>query len=163
MTLRRDNILTVLAILVLVAAIPSALVDSIEMGRVYLFSRQFLEEFPQRFTGAGRLRFILQPAMAILLGVRAGLADARAGHPPYLWGLVFHAGRRRELLRSGFAAVRNLLAMGILADIVFQVVLYSAVHPAVALLVGPVLICMPYAVSRALARRLCGWRGRTRE
>ncbi len=33
-----------------------------------LFSRQFLEELPRRFTGPGRLWFILQPMFAILLG-----------------------------------------------------------------------------------------------
>ena len=51
----------VLAILVIAIAIPFAIVDTFETGRVYLFSRQFLEELPQRFTGPGRFRFILQP------------------------------------------------------------------------------------------------------
>ena len=52
------------------------------------------------------------------------------------------------------AAIRNLLAFGIIMDIVFQVVLYHSVHPGAALLVGPILICFPYAVSRALTTRL---------
>ena len=88
--------------------------------------------------------------LAILLGVRGGLADAKAGKPPYLFGLLFAAGRRRELLRSGGAAIRTLLAMGIILDVVFQLVLYRAVHPGAALLVGPILVCFPYALSRAL-------------
>lgn len=92
--------------------------------------------------------------LAILLGVRGGLADARAGNPPYLLGLVFDAGRRRELLRSGAAAIGTLLAMGIILDVVFQLVIYHAVHPGAALLVGPILICVPYALSRALTTRL---------
>jgi len=154
MKLRRDAIVTVLALLVIAAAIPFALVDTIEKGRVYLFSWQFLEELPRRFSGPGRFRFILQPVLAILLGVRGGLADAKAGNPPYLFGLLFAAGRRRELLRSGAAAIRTLLAMGIILDVVFQLVLYRAVHPGAALLVGPILICFPYALSRALTTRL---------
>ena len=116
--------MTAVATLVIVAAIPFAILDTIETGRVYLFSRQFLEELPRRFTGPGRLRFILQPMLAVLLGVRGGLADARAGAPPYLLGLLFHAGRRKELLRSGAAAISTLLAMGIILDVVFQLVLY---------------------------------------
>ena len=136
MTLRRETIVTALAILVIAAAIPYAILDTIETGRVYLFSRQFLEDLPRRFTGPGRFRFILQPMIAILLGVRGGLADAKAGNPPYLLGLLFHAGRRRELLRSGAAAIRTLLAAGIILDVVFQLVLYRAVHPGAALLVG---------------------------
>jgi hypothetical protein len=154
LTLRRDTIVTVLAFLVIAIAIPFAVIDTIETGRVYLFSRQFLEELPRRFTGPGRLRFILQPIVAIVLGIRGGLADAKAGNPPYLFGLLFGAGRRRELLRSGVAAIRNLVAMGIIMDIVFQLVLYRSVHPGAALVVGPILICFPYAVSRALTRRV---------
>jgi hypothetical protein len=154
MTLRRDTIVTVLAVLVIAAAIPFAIMDTIKTGRVYLFSRQFLEELPQRFTGPGRFRFILQPMIAIVLGIRGGLADAKAGNPPYLFGLLFGAGRRRELLRSGAAAISTLLAMGIILDVVFQLVIYHSVHPGAALVVGPILICLPYALSRALTTRL---------
>ena len=152
--LRRENIVTALALIVIAATIPFAIMDTIETGRVYLFSREFLEELPQRFTGPGRLRFILQPVLAILLGMRGGLADARAGNPPYLFGLIFHAGRRRELMQSGVAAISTLLAMGIILDVVFQWVLYRSVHPGAALVVGPILICIPYSVSRALTNRL---------
>jgi fumarate reductase subunit D len=56
---RRDAMVTALALLVVAIAIPFALMDTIETGRVYVFSRQFLEELPQRFIGPGRLRFIL--------------------------------------------------------------------------------------------------------
>jgi hypothetical protein len=143
-----------LAFLVIVTALPFAIVDTIETGRVYLFSRQFLEELPQRFTGPGRLRFILQPAVAIALGIRGGLADAKAGNPPYLFRLFFGVGRRRELLRSGVAVIRNLVALGIIMDIVFQLVLYHSVHPGAALLVGPIFICFPYVLSRALTTRV---------
>ena len=157
MTLRRETLVTVLALLVIAIAIPFAIVDTIETGRVYVLSSQFLEELPRRFTGPGRLRFILQPMVAIVLGIRGGLADAKAGNPPYLYGLLFGTGRRRELLRSGVAAIRNLLALGIIMDIVFQLVLYRSVHPGAALLVGPILICFPYALSRALTNRGARW------
>jgi hypothetical protein len=156
MRLRRETVVTVLALLVIAAAIPLAIKDTIETGRVYVFSRQFLEELPRRFTGPGRFRFIMQPTLAILLGIRGGLADAKAGKPPYLFGLLLGAGRRRELLRSGAAAIRTLLAAGIVLDVVFQLMIYHAVHPGAALLVGPILICAPYALSRALTTRLAG-------
>ena len=104
MTLRRETIVIALALLLIAAAIPFAISETIEKGRVYLFSRQFLEELPQRFTGPGRFRFILQPMIAIFLGIRGGLVDAKSGKPPYVFSLIFHAGRRRELLRSGVAA-----------------------------------------------------------
>ncbi|MCX6374484.1 MAG: hypothetical protein NTU88_00340 [Armatimonadetes bacterium] len=154
MTLRRATLVTGITVLVIAIAAVAAVVDTIETGRVYLFSMQFVEELPRRFTGPGRFRFILQPTLAIVLGVRGGLADARAGNPPYLFGLFFAEGHRRELLRTGVAAIRNLLAAGIIMDLVFQVVLYRSVHPGAALLVGPIFICGPYVLSRALSNRL---------
>ena len=161
MKLRRDTLVTVVASLAIAVALAPAIVDTVETGRVYLFSREFLEDLPARFTGRGRLRFILQPTIAILLGVRGGLADVRAGHPPYLLGLLIAGEKRRELLRSGLAAIRNLLAVGIILDLVFQLVLYGSVHPGAALVIGPILICAPYALSRALTNRLARWsRGR---
>jgi len=154
MKLRRENIVPVLALLVIAAAVPFAIVDTLEKGRVYLFSWQFLEELPKRFSGPGRLRFILQPLLATMLGVRAVLDDAKEGNPPYLFGLLFAGGYRRELLRSAWAAIRTLLAMGIILDVIFQIVLYQEVHPGAALLVGPILICTPYALSIGLTTRL---------
>ncbi len=79
-----------LAALVLIFAIPSAIREALESGRIYLFSWEFLSDLPARFTGPGRFRFILQPAVAILLGLRGGLADARAGRPPYLEDVLTH-------------------------------------------------------------------------
>ncbi len=158
--LRGKTIVPVLALLVIAIAIPYAIVDTIEKGRVYLFSSQFLEELPQRFSGSGRFRFILQPLLAILIGVRGGMVDAKAGNPPYLFGLLFAAGQRRVLLRSAAEAIGILLAMGIILDVVFQLVLYGEVHPGAALLIGPILICTPYALSRALTNRLARGLGR---
>jgi hypothetical protein len=155
--LKRSHITTVvtaLAVLILLAALPSAIRDTLETGRVYLFSQQFLEELPQRLTGPGRLRFVVQPLIAIVLGWRGGLSDARSGRPAYLYGLLMGGENRKELLRSGFAAVRDLIAMGIVLDAVAQLLIYGQVHPGAALVIGPVLICLPYAVSRALTNRL---------
>jgi hypothetical protein len=157
LTLRRDTIVPILAFLVIVITLPFAIRDTIETGRVYIFSRQFLEELPQRFTGSGRLRFILQPMIAIVLGIRSGRADVKTGNPPYLSALIFGAGRRRELLRHGLATISTLLAMGIIMDVIFQQILYRSVHPGAALLIGPILICFPYAMSRELTIRITRW------
>jgi len=148
-----STIVTAVAALILLAALPSAVRDTFETGRVYLFSRQFLEELPQRFTGPGRFRFILQPCVAILLGLRGGLHDARAGRQAYLYGLLMGGENRKELLRSGMAAIRDLICMGIVLDAIAQLLIYRQVHPGAALVIGPVFICVPYAVARALSNR----------
>lgn len=148
-----SNVVTAAAVLILLAAVPSAVRDTFETGRVYLFSQQFLDELPQRLTGPGRLRFVLQPLMAVVLGIRGGLGDARADRPAYLFGLILGGPDRRELLRSGLAAIRNLVAIGIVLDAAAQMLIYGQIHPGAALVIGPVLIALPYAVARAVSNR----------
>ncbi|MBO9512498.1 MAG: hypothetical protein J7549_00155 [Variovorax sp.] len=144
---------TVVAGLVLLAALPSAVVDTFETGRIYLFSHQFLDDLPQRLTGPGRLRFILQPAVAIFLGIRGGRIDAQAGRPPFLYALLTGSGERNALLRSALAAVRDLVSMSIVFDVIAQLLIYGRVYPGAAVVLGPVLICLPYAMARALTLR----------
>ncbi len=48
----------------------------------------------------------------------------------------------------------NLLLIGILLDSVSQWLIFGVSHPGAALLVGPVLIGLPYAFARALSNRL---------
>jgi hypothetical protein len=150
---RSTLVLAGLTLLVLVLSLPGALRDAFDRGGLYLFSRAFLEDLPKRLTGPGRFRFILQPLVATLLGIRSGVADARAGRPPYLLGLVTDREHRGALARDGLATVANLLLMGILLDAVFQWVILGVSYPGPALVVGPVLITTPYAVARALSNR----------
>jgi len=154
MKLTRSTIITGLAVLVLVAAIPSAVRETFERGRIYLFSWEFLADLPARLTGAGRLRFVFQPTMAILLGLRGGLADGRAGRPPYLMGLLFDPLHRREYVRTGLRNIRDLVAIGIILDVVAQFLIFRQVHPGAALVIGPLLITMPYALARAVTNRV---------
>jgi hypothetical protein len=96
---------------------------------------------------------VIQPLVATVLGIRSGMADARAGRPPYLLGLATDRKRRGELARDGLSTVVNLLLMGILLDSVFQWMILGASYPGPALIVGPVLITLPYALARALVNR----------
>lgn len=141
-------------LIVFVLSVPGTLRDMYERGGIYLFSQAFLDDIPKRLTGPGRFRFILQPLTAIVLGVLGGIADGKAKRPPYLFGLVFRDDHRRELLRSGFDRVMNLVLMGILTDAIFQWVILGTSHAGAALLVGPILIGMPYVLARALSNRL---------
>ena len=151
-------ILACLTLLVLALSLPGSLRDAFDRGGIYLFSHAFLEDIPKRLTGPGRFRFVLQPLIATLLGIRSGLADARAGRPPYLYGVLFHRDLRSELVRTGFWVVVNLLLMGILLDAVFQWIILGVSHPGAALVVGPVLIVGPYSLARALEpRRRPAW------
>jgi hypothetical protein len=145
-------VLAALTILVLLLSVP-ALREAYHRGGFYVFSRAFIEDIPKRLSGPGRFRFILQPLVATILGIRSGIADARNGRPPYLYGVLFNRKLRPELLKSGFATIVNLLLMGILLDSIFQWLILGSSYPGAALVMGPVLIAAPYSVARALANR----------
>jgi hypothetical protein len=146
--------LVVLTLLVLLLSVPGSLREAFDRGGFYLLSQAFLEDLPKRLTGPGRFRFILQPLIATILGIRSGVADARAGRPPYILGLATDREHRHQLVRDGFRAIANLLLMGILLDSVFQWMILGQSYPGAALVVGPVLITAPYAFARALSNRV---------
>jgi len=147
-------ILAGLTLLLLLLSIPGSLRDTFSRGGIYLFSQEFIEDIPRRLTGPGRFRFVIQPLIAVILGIVGGLSDARAGRPPYLYGILFHRHLRRDLVKTGFSIIVNLLLMGILLDAVFQRIIFGVTHPFAALLIGPILIVTPYAVARAFSNRL---------
>jgi hypothetical protein len=151
---RLTLVLAALTVLALALSVPGSLRDAWERGGFYLFSRQFLLDLPKRLLGPGRFRFLLQPTMAIVLGVAAGRADARAGRPPYLRALVFGGNGRGRLLRGALGDIAKLLLAGVLVDSVCQWLILGASYPGAALVVGPVLIAAPYAMARALANRV---------
>jgi hypothetical protein len=103
-------VLAGLTLPVLVLSMPGSVRESYDRGGLYRFSQAFFEDIPRRLAGPGRFRFILQPLVASVLGIRGGLADARAGRPPYLYGLLFHREERGSLLRDGvlFAALASI-------------------------------------------------------
>jgi hypothetical protein len=149
-----QNVVFALVTVVLLAAVPFSLRYAYQHGGFYLFSRQFLEDLPKRLKGPGRLRFIFQPAVAIFFGIRAGIADARAGRQPYILGVVFDSQERRALLSEAFRRLSVLIAMSILLDALSQFLILHEVFPGAALVVGPVLIALPYSLARALTNRI---------
>lgn len=155
----RGNVLNAVVVAILLAALPGALRRIIETGDLYLFSRHFLEDMLARLSGPGRLRFILQPAAAIFLGGRDGIKDAHAGNAPFLWTLLRRSQGWREQLAYAFDSTRGLVSAAILLDVISQFLIFREIHPGAALIVGPVLIALPYAVARALANRFSKGRG----
>jgi hypothetical protein len=148
-----------LVIAVLVVATPFAIAEFVRTGELYVLSHRFADDMVARLHGPGRFRFILQPTVAMVLGARDGMKDARAGNPPFIWGLVFRSSQRLGLMRSALISVRDLVAVAILLDVAAQLLIFRMVHPGAAVVLGPVLIGLPYAVSRALTNRLA--RGRS--
>lgn len=147
------NFVFALLALVFLIALPSSLRYAYHHGGFYLFSAAFLQDLPKRLTGPGRMRFIFQPAVAIFLGIRAGKSDARAGRPPYILSVITDSQHRFALMKEAFAQLSTLIGVAILLDCISQFLILRAVYPGAALVVGPVLIAIPYSISRALSNR----------
>jgi hypothetical protein len=140
-----------LTVAVLAVSVPGSLREAREHGGFYLFSIRFFEDLPKRLAGPGRLRFIVQPTLAILLGWKAGRADAKGDRPFLLRRLAHSAAERAALAKETIEGIAVLVLMGILLDSVFQWVLLGTSYPGAALVVGPVLITIPYAAARTVA------------
>jgi hypothetical protein len=152
-------VLAVLTVLSLSLSLPASLRDTWQRGGFYVFSREFLDDLPRRLTGPGWFRFVLQPAIAIALGIAAGRSDARTGRPTCPLALLLGREARGELLESAYQSIAHVVLAGILVDSVCQWLILGASYPGAALVVGPVLIAFPYARARALANRVTTPRG----
>jgi hypothetical protein len=153
-------ILAAIAIALLLVGLPGETRRSVVTAGPYLFSRQFFADMLARLSGPGRIRFILQPAVAIFFGIRDGVGDARVRRPPFLSALLFHKTYRSELLRGTLASIQVLVSVAIVLDMISQFMIFRRVHLGAALLLGPALIGVPYGVSRALANRAAREHGR---
>jgi hypothetical protein len=103
--------------------------------------------------GPGSLRFLVQPLIAIALGIRDGRLDAAAGRPPYVFGIVFVHATRREELMTGLRTLAKPLVIAVLLDALLQYIIFRSVHLWHALLAGTTLIALPYAAARGLTNR----------
>ncbi len=99
-------------------------------------------------------RLIMQPAMAVLLAIRAGLRDAREGQPPFLWTVFSHPGRRRELLLRAWSDVGNVFILALVLDSIYQVMVHSGIYPLELLLTATILAVVPYVIVRGPVTRL---------
>lgn len=114
----------------------------------------FANEVIARFTGPLGFRFIIQPLIAILLGLKDGIKDAKSGVPPYVVHFLIYPEKRWMLLRNASISVLKPITFGIITDAVAQYLIFNTVHPMQAIFVGVMIIAIPYVLSRGLINRV---------
>lgn len=107
-------------------------------------------------SGPLNFRFLLQPAVAIYLGIRSGLKDSRDGKPPFLWGVLVDRAHARwpELLRDAWQSISRLFLVAIALDCVYQIIVFHWIYPVEALVISTLLAILPYAFVRGPINRL---------
>ena len=113
-----------------------------------------VDELLGRASGPFHFRLILQPVMASLFAIRAGIRDAREGKPAFLYTFIVHADKRQKLAALAWADVGKIFILAIVLDTVYQLVVFHAFRPMQTLIVAVVLSLIPYALVRGPAMRI---------
>jgi len=117
---------------------------------------RLVEDMAGRITGPMKFRLVLQPVMAAIFAIRSGLADARAGKPPYFWALFHDPSHRAEMVKDGWKSVGKVFVLAIVLDVVYQIIVRRFVYPGEAILTAFLLAIVPYLLLRGLVGRLSG-------
>ena len=112
-----------------------------------------------RVSGPMKFRMVLQPVMASFFAIRSGLADAKAGKPPYFWGLLTHPGERAEMVKDGWKSVGKVFILAIVLDIIYQLIVLHTVYPGEMIIVAFILAILPYLILRGIVTRLARKKG----
>jgi hypothetical protein len=104
--------------------------------------------------GPMTFRFLLQPAMAALAALRDGVADAQLDRTPYLSAILYRVGRRSGRLWEGIVSTARILILGVVMDIVYQLVFLGEFYPAEAAIIAVLLAFVPYALLRGPIGRI---------
>ena len=112
------------------------------------------ENFLARPNGSLSLRFYIQPTMASLLALRAGIQDARQGRQGYLWAILTRPERRLQLLHEGWRGAMTPFLLAIALDCIYQVMTVRFVYPLELLFTATLLALVPYALLRGPFNRL---------
>ena len=102
-------------------------------------------------------RFILQPTMAGIFALRAGVKDARTGQPAYFWAVLSNPAHRRDLLRDGWKDVAKVFGIALVLDAIYQLIQLRWFYPVQALIIAFGLAFVPYLLLRGPFRRIAGW------
>jgi hypothetical protein len=108
----------------------------------------------ERPHGPFALRLILQPLMATLIAIRAGVRDSRTGRPAYGWEVIANPRERRELLREGWHELARVFTLAVLVDLIYEVIVFHRIYPGQSILVAAVLALLPYPLIRGVVNRI---------
>ena len=111
------------------------------------------ENLAGRIGGPLTPRLILQPLVAAILALRAGLEDARMGRRDHLWTLLGDP-NQRDRVRKAWTDVAKVFVVALGIDVVYQIISLRWVYPGEALIVAILLALAPYLLIRFLITRL---------
>src|SRR5277367_2280388 len=115
---------------------------------------RFATQMIARVSGPMKFRLVLQPVMASIFAIRAGLADARAGKTPYFWCLLTDPSQRADMIKDGWKSVGKVFVLALVLDAIYQLIVVHFIYPGEMIVVAFVLAILPYLIVRGLVTRV---------
>ena len=107
-----------------------------------------------RLHGPLTLRLIIQPTVATILAIRAGVKDAQEGRPPYFWTILTNPAHRHDLLQQGWKDVGKVFILAAVLDVIYQFITVRWLYPGETLITAAVLAILPYLLIRGAVTRI---------
>jgi len=107
-----------------------------------------------RVAGPMGLRFVFQPLVGLLLGVRDGMVDAKTGEPPFIFDLIVNRGNRKAKLSSLFKSLSKTFIIAIVLDAIVQYLIFDQVRATSAIIVAVMILIVPYSLARAITNKI---------
>jgi len=112
------------------------------------------ENFTARPEGPLNFRFIIQPTLASIIAIRAGLKDAKARKPAYLWTALTSSVDRAALLHRGWKDMRVPFLVAAVLDAIYQIIIHRWIYPLELLFTATLLALVPYVILRGPVNRV---------
>jgi hypothetical protein len=115
------------------------------------------DELIGRNSGPLHFRLALQPIVAAVLAIRAGIRDARQNRPAFFWAMVRQSHHPPLLLAELWKDIGRLFLIAIALDLIYQLIVFPTIRPGQSLIVATVLAILPYLIARGLSNRTSTW------
>jgi hypothetical protein len=146
--------LGVLAKLVIVLAVVLLVAGVVWHGVTGEALRRFWHDLVERPDAPMRFRFFLQPLMAAIAAIHDGREDARVGRSPYFMTVLRDPEKRVRRLREGINATARIILLGLVMDVIYQLIVLKTFYPNEALVIALLLAFVPYLIIRGLVLRV---------
>jgi len=113
-----------------------------------------VEGFIARLAGPMSLRFIFQPLIGLLLGIRDGIRDANAGEPPFILDLISNREKRKAKLSSLLISLFKTILIAVVLDLIAQYFLFGQFRITSAVMIAIIILIVPYSMARAVTNRM---------
>jgi hypothetical protein len=107
-----------------------------------------------RIEGPLSFRIVIQPLVAAVLAVRAGVKDAREGRPPHGWAILTDSANRGKLLRESWSDTAKVFVMAVIIDLIYEIIALRRIYPVQSLIVATTLALVPYLILRGPVNRI---------